>query len=268
MNIIVIDFETTGVNHKVDRIIEVAAALLQIDDGVIQNKSDFSSLVWDPSYPELSEEIIALTGIENDTLKNSGRPMSVVVEGIWNLCRGHQVEMFLAHNKAFDSNFFWSEMKRNKDTISDPPWSAFMQLPWACSIRDLPHTVRTKCRVLSHLALEYGLTVDPSDLHRAMGDVALLIRLLSAMKVDFDLLRDRLYKKSLVIKAVIPHPKSDQGRGKDKAKACGFGWERLPGTDEANYPLSWVKKVKEDEVEKEIETLGYKIQVLETSAGD
>lgn len=68
---IALDIETTGLSVKEDRIIEIGAA--KIIDG--QLKESYITLV-DPKMV-LPERIIELTGIRNDILQISSKPMII-----------------------------------------------------------------------------------------------------------------------------------------------------------------------------------------------
>ncbi|SCZ76860.1 PolC-type DNA polymerase III [Acidaminobacter hydrogenoformans] len=92
---VVFDIETTGLNPKHDKIIEIAA--VRIEGGQITET--FSALV-DPHEP-LSEKIKELTGIEDEQL--TGQPgIEEILPRFLEFARG---AVLVAHNAGFDTGF-------------------------------------------------------------------------------------------------------------------------------------------------------------------
>jgi DNA polymerase-3 subunit alpha (Gram-positive type) len=92
---VVFDIETTGLNPKHDKIIEIAA--VKIENGQITET--FSALI-DPHEP-LSEKIKSLTGIEDEHL--AGQPgIEEILPRFLEFARG---SVLVAHNAAFDTGF-------------------------------------------------------------------------------------------------------------------------------------------------------------------
>ena len=97
---VVIDIETTGLNSnpnygEVDFIIEVAA--VRIEQGKITEK--FSSFCACPI--PLPEEIVKLTGISNEDLKNSPS-VKQVLKNLRDFCKDSEI---VGHNISFDLGF-------------------------------------------------------------------------------------------------------------------------------------------------------------------
>lgn len=246
MTICALDVETTGLDSKKDRVTELGVVFFNTEDWASVNT--YQSLLWDKSYPPLTAEITKITGITQDMLTSEGRSP----ESVWSIFKDmfstYKVDAVVAHNADFDKSFVAEELKRHE--------LAPIAVPWVCSMKDIKHTVGT-CRKLSHLALDYGLAVDPKVLHRAKDDVELMIRMLKEAVSDFPTLLKRSLLKNLVVRAVVPSPfgaGSDGGVGKDKAKACGFSWD--------GARKIWVKTIKEDELEQTERELGYKLTVI------
>ncbi len=246
MIICALDCETTGLDKTKDRVTELGAVFFNSEDWT--TISVFQSLVWDESYPPQTAEIVKITGITQDMLNKGGK----TPESVWGLFKNifsvHKVDAIIAHNAPFDKGFIEEELKRQE--------LAPLTAPWVCSIKDIKHTVG-QCRKLSHLALDYGIPVDPRILHRASDDVDLLIKMLKEAVQDFPTLIKRAGLKDVTIRALVPSPfgmGSDGGIGKDKAKACGFNWD--------GARKFWVKTVKEDELEQEERELGYKVAII------
>ena len=100
--IIVLDFETTGLNPLTDRIIEIGAVKLQ--NGKIDDS--FSTLV-NPGVP-LSDDIIRITGIKDYMLKDQP-PASEALPKLLDFIGDRPLA---AHNASFDMGFLRAEMGR------------------------------------------------------------------------------------------------------------------------------------------------------------
>lgn len=264
MNICGIDVETTGFSPVNDRITELGAVLMQLEK---QKSFEVSQLCYEPGFPTLSKEVIDVTGLTDEILQASGIPFE---QALLKLCDVFQTngwpDAFLAHNANFDRGMLKAEIQRLRDKIPPTIFEKLLDIPWICSIKDIDHkTIRAKCRVLSHLALEYGIVVDPAKLHRAVDDVHLMLSVVKCANVDFAKLLGRATEPDIIVRAMVPSPfgaKGDGGKGKDKAKECGFGWQKAPGTDGPEFTNSWVKQIKQSEMAQEKEKLGYELTIV------
>lgn len=108
--IIVLDFETTGLNPFADRIIEIGAVKLQ--DGRV---ADTFSMLVDPEMP-LSAKVIQITKIQDYMLK--GQPKAA--QALPQLMDFIGECPLAAHNAGFDMAFLTAELKR-LDTSFDLP---------------------------------------------------------------------------------------------------------------------------------------------------
>jgi DNA polymerase III epsilon subunit-like protein len=127
----------------------------------------------------------------------------------------------------------------------DPVINHLIQLPWICGLRDVKEHNQFKSRRLSHLALEYGVTVYPNKLHRAYGDVELTREMLHAVPTTAEKMYEYQQIPWVVVKAFVTF---DQ---KDLAKAQGYSWERVHGLDRV-FQKTWCKRIKQTELEKEL----------------
>ena len=99
---VVIDLETTGLNPKSDRIIEIAAVKV-LDDNVTEQ---YQTLI-NPGF-EISGFITSLTGITNDMLADAP-PIEKVFNNFIEFVGGSVV---VAHNANFDINFIYDNYMR------------------------------------------------------------------------------------------------------------------------------------------------------------
>jgi len=100
--LVVLDFETTGLLPARDRTIEVAATLL-----VDHQPVDTFCRLMHPGFA-LPPFITALTGITDDMLRGQPRPEEVM-PGLQSFVRGLPI---VAHNASFDRAFLQAELAR------------------------------------------------------------------------------------------------------------------------------------------------------------
>ena len=148
---VALDFETTGLDHKVDRIIEVAA--IRFVDG--EPKKRFSTLVNPKTH--ISSFITKITGISNDMVLNAPKEEQIVDDFL----RIIDKYPLVAHNIGFDWNFLVELCNRHNKDIPDNPQYDTLQLA-RCVLFD--HPVFN----LGALSEFYGL--DASGSHRAEKD--------------------------------------------------------------------------------------------------
>ena len=148
---VALDFETTGLDPKVDRIIEVAA--IRFVDG--EPKKRFSTLVNPKTH--ISSFITKITGISNDMVLNAPKEEQIVDDFL----RIIDKYPLVAHNIRFDWNFLVELCNRHNKDIPDNPQYDTLQLA-RCVLFD--HPVFN----LGALSEFYGL--DASGSHRAEKD--------------------------------------------------------------------------------------------------
>lgn len=259
-----IDTETQGFDLQRDHITEIGAVVFNpITFEVVHS---MNTLVYEPHYRPQTEEIVGITGITDNMLKAGGISFVQALLMLDKMIASSGgISHFVAHNAEFDRRVLHAELTKASDKIPDEVRAKYKDIPWVCTLRDVKHPDKFKSKKLAHLALDYGVPVDPRELHRAVADVQLMLQMLKAAKADFAHIVGRAAVADVIIRAIIPSPfgaKGDGGKGKDAAKANGFGWQKAPGTDGPTIELSWLKKVKEDEIEKEEQALGYKVKIV------
>ncbi len=161
VRVLILDTETTGLDHTVDKIIELALLRVDIDSSTGLPMGDV--LVYDeledPGMP-ISKEIEAITGISNDMV----RGQRLNEEKISHLLAG--IDLVIAHNAGFDRPFCEARLP------------AFKQLAWGCSFADIDWKKEGQGSAkLEYLALEKGWFYDA---HRAEADCHALLAVLEA----------------------------------------------------------------------------------------
>jgi len=192
-HIAIIDTETTGLDPNVDRTIEVAVMLFDVQHA--QPVASFASLIKNPA--ENAAE--SINRISPAMLPEAREP-----EQVWGAVRWliEPAQAVVAHFAEFDKQF-----------VPD------LGKPWICSESDIQYPDRARGGALAPLALSLGLGV--VSVHRAMNDVDTLARILmrlAAMSHDLE---------ALLLHAMRPKVRCHslatfEQRG--VVKAAGFRW--------------------------------------------
>jgi DNA polymerase III subunit epsilon len=148
--LVIFDFETTGLDTKHDRIIEIGAVKFQGRQEVAR----FDQLV----HPgrTISQEITQVTGITNEMLLGQP-PIEDVLPAFHDFLRGC---VGVAHNAEFDTKMMISESYR-----------LGIQCDYfiVCTLKMARELVKIERRNLDSLAAHYNLTFESR--HRSIGDI-------------------------------------------------------------------------------------------------
>ena len=231
VRILGLDTETTGLEAKADRIIEVGVCLFDWETKT--PLALYSSLV----IPEcdIPEEITALTGITTEHINEFGWPEATVLEGVAELLS--HADYIMAHNAPFDRGFVDAAAERQ----GMAPW---IDKPWLDTAMDIVFEKDITTRRLNYLAAEAGF-VNPWK-HRAIFDVMTMLKLASGY--DLDAIIARAAEPTLYVQAVVSFDE------KEKAKELGFRWfapEKI-----------WWKQQKQSDYEAMKSTCGFATRLL------
>lgn len=232
--VLILDFETTGLNFETDRIIEVGAMVVSEDFKEVFES--FNHLVWDETYPVLTEEIQELTGITTAELVDGAIGPQEMVDVIEDMASRFDVKFVVAYNEEFDSKMLMAELKRLNEEGG--------YAKWVCALKDHKPNYKCKSWKLMHVALDHGVPVDPSTLHRAIADVELTRKMLEASGATLDKLLAYRNSPYVYLRAKVAKPWEDGGKSTDLAKAHGFTWEKAKG-DTRVFEKTWVRRIKE-----------------------
>lgn len=261
MYVLGLDFETTGLDIQKARIIEIGAVLFDVQDGEWHHAAGYSSLVYDLGDEALAPETVKVTGITDADLQKDGRPLIPSITDL--IAISKEAELVVCHNAQYDKGILTENTKKRDLDAHVPEVNLLLSIPWICSVMDLRSNRDYKCRALSHLALDRGIAVDPKDLHRAINDVLLMGRMLSAAKADPKAMLEYQSSPWVYLQAIIPPPWEDGGKGRDMATKLGYSWEKARGTTEPVFSKTWVKRVKDMDVEDERKAAQFPVKIIQ-----
>jgi DNA polymerase-3 subunit epsilon len=159
--VVILDTETTGLDSKADKIIELALLVVEVDTatGAAVQVAEVYEAFDDPGRP-IPPDVSELTGITDEMVR--GRKLDE--EHVAALVKDAQ--LVVAHNARFDRPFVEARLP------------AFAGLPWACSIADIDWAGEGwGSSRLEYLAMKHGWFYDG---HRAAADCHALLAVINA----------------------------------------------------------------------------------------
>ncbi len=228
---VIVDTETTGLNHRRDEIIEIGAVGFTFDDdGNIGDVVGVYGGLQQPTGP-IPEEITRLTGITDEMVAGRTIDLAEVRALI------EPVDLVIAHNAGFDRPFC--------EALS----SVFSGKAWACSVSEIDWAARgfegTK---LAYLIGQAGYFHDG---HRAVDDCFALLEVLDETSAhDGRSAFAELYGASQRsrVRIFAEHSPFDM---KEHLKTRGYRWS--DGSD--GRPKSWWIEIAEELLDDELRYL-------------
>lgn len=172
---VVLDLETTGLDYKLDRILEIGA--VRLVDGVATE--EFHSLV-NPGVP-LRDENVAFHGISAELVADAP-PLGVVLPRLLEFLGQDPV---VAHNARFDMNFLTHHAR---ETLGVEVVNA------AVDTHELAREVFPREKALSLERLMELFEAPPRPLHRALEDARALAEVFLPLQAAFD--QRRAYQRA------------------------------------------------------------------------
>lgn len=240
MIVLAVDTETTGIDTNTANILEIAAVRYQVEDCVWTHIDQYHAYVFQENYLPLPEDALKVNGLTEKLLREKGISFADAFLGFNTFAHGS--EYVIAHNEPYDKGVLKSQMVRHNLA------GTLFNHKWICSLNDVEEFVGRKCRKLSHLAVDFGLTVDGSKLHGAIFDVLLLGELATKLRLNPTKMWEYRNEPTLILATPTTPPWEDNGKDKDAAKAAGYGWERV---GDKTYPKQWVKGIKKSKLDLE-----------------
>lgn len=231
-----IDFETTGLEAKKDRITEVGAVLWDMKNH--KPVQIFNELVYDfdTGVPNITPEITKLTGIDQQMLTDFGVHTASALTQIAEM--SERADFFVAHNAPFDKGFYEAECARL--SVGEAV------MPWIDTQTDVDYRT-TGSKSLSYLAADHGF-LNPFA-HRAVFDVLTMFKVMS----QYDTQQIITWNESpnVVLRALV------QFSEKDKAKNLSYKWNA--------EKKHWLKNIKEFNIDEEIKSAkeaGFDVELI------
>lgn len=235
-----LDTETTGLDVNVERILELGYVLWDTDTGVPLFMD--SIIMYDDTYPKITQSIVDLTGIGEDYVKRFAVDPCVGFRKFLEVTHKHQPTVIVAYNgNGYDRPLLVNELKRNGF-----PLPLLVAQPWVDIMQDLPEPKSIK---LKYLAAEHGFVFPFA--HRAVFDV--LTTLLIMQKYPLDVILESAKSPEIIARALVTF---DDLAGREAAKKAGFRWQEWNGK---TYPKMWVKGMKEIHLAKLKESASFQV---------
>lgn len=227
---VVVDTETTGIDHGKDVILELGMVLFEFDPATGQAYRILGTFdeLEAPPFP-IPPESIAIHGITDEMVAGKRIDDAKVAEFL------DGVSFVIAHNSEFDRQFLERRLP------------VFESLPWGCSLKQIGwKNEGVGSAKLDYIAFQFGFFFDP---HRAEEDCRALLEILQqtlpgsgelALKV---LLNQSAQKSYKVCATAAPFD------AKDKLKARGYRWDverkvwhtTINGDDAIKVEVAWLK---------------------------
>lgn len=173
VSFVVVDLETTGIDPATDRILQMAAIVI---DGTGRIVESFDTVVK-PEYPEeYTHGAEHIHGISQAEVAN-GMPLRQALTQLADITRGKH---FTAHNAPFDIGFLHAESQRVGFNYAVTQFIDTLQLARRTDVE------RTRKHSLEALCAHYG--IERERQHEAKADATataeLLIRLMADLSID------------------------------------------------------------------------------------
>lgn len=232
MLILFTDVETTGLDPKIDRVVEVGASLYCTEHRRILRS--FCVLLGDDTV-RMSPEISKINLITNSMLDNHAFKPKESLE-VLNDAFIYQADYLCAHNAPFDRSFLEAEFLRFGMEL--------LEKPWIDTCVDLPYPDSIKTRKLTHLASEHGF-LNPFP-HTALSDTLTCQRIFSMYSLEE--IFKRAQSPNITIRALV-----DYGN-REKASKRGYRWNP--------EQKRWLKQIKQFDLDKEQKDSDFEIEVV------
>lgn len=242
-----LDLETTGLDKNKDQIVEVAAVVWDVN--LKRPIMLEQMLINDVATKERMKEEDAYKGHGHTitSLDKHGVSLSVCLKRLIAICESENIKAVVAHNgENFDKPFLlkkYLEMDMRPETIG--------VLPWIDTREDIEYPEEWGAgRKLSELCTEAGF-LNPFP-HIGIMDVMSMLKLLSHF--DYETILQNSAIPWVTVQALVGY------EDRELAKKERFSWEI---TGAKIFPKMWVKKIRQNKLEKAVEKFPFQIKVLE-----
>ena len=175
--LVLFDTETTGLIYNRDEIIEFAAVVLEMQSGVPTVVEEYDELITLSPGGFVPENIVELTGITNEAIRDHGIPKTRLCCDIARMFQGNT--LLLAYNAHFDLSFLFYMLLRNGDPTILKGKDKLDLLTVYKDRRSYPHRL---CNAIE----AYDLSDQVVNSHRAVDDVLATVEVMKAMEAEKD----------------------------------------------------------------------------------
>ncbi|WP_090676109.1 3'-5' exonuclease [Aureimonas jatrophae] len=224
---IILDTETTGLDHATHEVIEIGMVAFTYDDGRIHDVVGVFSGLREPKQP-ITPDITRITGITNEMVRGQVLDLDAVERLV------EPADLVIAHNAKFDRPFC-EKLARGFDVK-----------PWACSVSEVDWTA------LGFEGTKLGYLVGQAghfhNGHRAVDDCHALLEVLAGasrvagVPAPFSQLVASAGRTRLRI-----HALGSPFHTKDVLKARGYRWSDGSG----GQAKAWWRDIDEDAFDDE-----------------
>ena len=171
------DTETTGLQYSRDEIIEFAAVVVELVNGIPTITKEYDELVALAPGGFVPPKITELTGISTQDLREKGLPKTRVCRDIAEMFTGNC--LLLAYNAHFDLSFLYYFLLRDGDPMILRGKDKLDLLTVYKDRKPYPHKL---CSAIE----AYGLTGKVVNSHRAVDDVLATVAVMEEMEKERD----------------------------------------------------------------------------------
>ena len=175
--LVVFDTETTGLEYSRDEIIEFAAVVVENRGGKAEIIEEYDQLVTLSPGNFVPPNIVELTGITNEAIRDRGISKTRVCCDIARLIGGNT--LLLAYNAHFDLSFLYYLLLRQGDPLILKGKDKLDLLTVYKDRRSYPHRL---CNAIE----AYGLAGQVVNSHRAVDDVIATVAVMREMEKERD----------------------------------------------------------------------------------
>ena len=175
--LVLFDTETTGLLYSRDEIIEFAAVVVELLNGVPTVVREYDELVSLSPGGFVPPKIEELTGISTQDIRERGLPKTRVCRDIAEMIQGNT--LLLAYNAHFDLSFLFYMLLRS----GDPPILKGKDKLDLLTVYRARHAFPHKlCSAIE----QYGLSGKVVNSHRAVDDVIATVAVMEEMEKEKD----------------------------------------------------------------------------------
>ena len=175
--LVLFDTETTGLQFSRDEIIEFAAVVVELRNGVPTVTREYDELISLSPGGFVPPRIQELTGISTADIRERGLPKTRVARDIAEMIQGNA--LLLAYNAHFDLSFLYYFLIRDGDPMILKGKDKLDLLTVYKDRHPYPHKLCNAIEV-------YGLSGKVCNSHRAVDDVLATVAVMEKMEREQD----------------------------------------------------------------------------------